>query len=186
MTTKARLNSIEDKVQYLFDRTEILDCIAHHARGHDRHDVELLSAAYHPDGIDEHGFAINKGTEYAEWANAIHTAGSLLHTHNITTHTCEIDGDVAHCESYVLVCLLNNDGKSARIISGRYIDRLEKRDGTWRIALRRSTVDVLLSGDASILQAPMFKEQGYIKGAKDKADVSYQRPLTLEENAARW
>ncbi len=173
-------------VAYLKDRAAILDCICKHARAHDRFDVDMLTSAYHEDGVDEHGYAINPGPEYAKWANAIHEAGSQLHTHNITTHTCEIEGDVANCESYVMVALLNNDGASARIISGRYIDRLEKRDGDWKISLRRSTVDVLIAGDASILNAPIFKEQGYCKGLRDKQDVSYQRPLSLDVTPARW
>lgn len=180
------LKKLQRDVQYLMDRSAILDCIATHARGHDRHDIELLTQAYHTDGTDEHGYAINPGPQYAMWANKAHAAGSLSHTHNITTHICEIDGDTAHCESYVLVCLLNNDGKSARIISGRYIDRLERRDNSWKIALRRTTVDVLISGDASILQAPIFKDQGYSKGMRDKSDIAYQRPLTLDATPERW
>lgn len=184
--TEAELETLRRDVQYLKDRQAILDCIARHARGHDRHDVDLLSDAYHPDGVDEHGHAINPGPKYAEWANAVHSAGAALHTHNLTTHLCEIDGDVAHCETYVIVALLNKDGKSSRLISGRYIDRVERRDGQWRIALRRSTVDVLISGDASILQAPMFKQQGYTKGTADKRDVSYQRPLSLDVTPERW
>jgi len=180
------LAQLRRDVQYLKDRLAILDVIARHARGHDRHDVDLLTSAYHEDGVDEHGYAINPGPKYAEWANAVHAAGSKLHTHNISTHVCEIEGDVAHCETYVLVGLLNNDEKSARLISGRYIDRLERRNGEWKIALRRSTVDLLLSGDASILQMPLFVEQGYTKGLRDKRDVSYQRPLNLDETPARW
>jgi hypothetical protein len=182
----AALEDLQRDVRYLMDRQQILDCIARHARGHDRHDVDLLTAAYHEDGVDEHGHAINEGPKYAQWANAIHAAGSRLHTHNITTHVCEIDGDVAHCESYVLVLLLNNDEKGARLISGRYIDRLERRNGEWKIALRRTTVDVLLSGDASILKAPLFVQQGYTKGLRDERDISYQRPLSLEQTPERW
>ena len=85
-----------------------------------------------------------------------------------------------------LVGLLNPGGSTARFINGRYVDRLEKRDGQWRIALRRCTVDLLIAGDASILQMPQFKEGGYIKGERSGADVSYQRPLSLEMPAARW
>ena len=82
---------------------------------------------------------------------------------------------------------LANDGKTGRLISGRYVDRLERRDGEWRIALRRSTVDVMLTGDASMLSAQVFKEMGYLKGMRDKRDVSYQRPLTLDETPCeRW
>jgi hypothetical protein len=186
MADENGLEELRRDVRYLKDRVAILDCIARHARGHDRHDVELLTDAYHEDGIDEHGHAINPGPQYAAWANAIHSAGASLHTHNITTHLCEIDGDVAHCESYVIVGLLNKDGKSSRLISGRYIDRIERRNGQWRIALRRSTVDMLIAGDASILQAPVFKQQGYTKGLADKRDVSYQRPLSLDQTPERW
>ena len=76
-------------------RTENLDCVARHARGCDRFDGEVLSSAFHEDGIDEHGYAINPGWKYSEWANEAHTRGSLQNMHNITTHLCEIDGDEA-------------------------------------------------------------------------------------------
>lgn len=180
------IEQLQRDVQYLKDRQAIADCVNRHARGHDRFDVELLTAAYHTDGIDEHGAAINAGPEYAAWANAIHGQGCELCLHNITTHTCDIDGDVAHAESYVIVGLLNPDGVSARLINGRYVDRLEKRDGQWRIALRRCTVDLLIAGDASILKMPQFKAGGYIKSTRDTSDISYQRPLALDHPAPRW
>src|SRR5579859_4225787 len=85
-------------VQYLMDRTAILDCIASHARGCDRHDADLITSAYHADGTDEHGSTTNPGPEYGAWANSVHAATSQLHLHNVTTHTCEIDGDAAHAE----------------------------------------------------------------------------------------
>ena len=181
------LEQRERKLQYLMDRTEILDCVARHARGCDRFDSELLAGAYHDDGVDEHGFAINPGPKYPEWANVQHSRGSLQNMHNITTHTCEIDGDVAHAESYVIGLFLNTDGKTTRLLAGRYADRLERRNGEWRIVLRRSTVDVALAGDAAFLSLPYFLEMGFVKGMRDKRDVSYQRPLTLDETPAdRW
>jgi len=179
MTTEPDIERLRRDVQYLMDRAAILDCIAAHARGCDRHDPELLTSAYHDDAVDEHGSTINPGPQYAGWANAVHAATSQAHTHNITTHTCEIDGDVAHCESYALVALLGHDGATATLISGRYIDRLERRDGTWRIAVRRSTVELMLTADASMLHSQVFKQQGYIKGTRDTRDLSYQRPLLL-------
>jgi hypothetical protein len=186
MPDDADLETPRRDIRYLRDRLEIQDLIARHARGLDRHDVELLTSAYHEDGVDEHGLALNKGPEYAAWANAVHAAGSELHLHNITTHPCEIDGDVAHCESHVLVALLNPGGEKARLINGRYADRIERRDGAWKIALRRSTVDVLVAGDASILKHPMFTQQGYTKGARDETDVSYARPLSMNWSTRHW
>jgi hypothetical protein len=186
MTSEQRLERLERNIQFLMDRAAILDCVARNARGCDRHDSALLASSYHDDGIDEHGYAVNPGPRYPEYANKMHTAGSRHNMHNITTHSCEIDGDVAHCESYVIGLFLNPDAKTARLIAGRYIDRLERHDGEWRIALRRSTVEVIMSGDASILSAPMFTKLGYLTGTRDKHDLSYQRPLTLEETADRW
>ena len=174
------LSQLRDDVRYVKDRIAIMDCIALHARGTTATMSTLLTAAYHPDGVDEHGAAINAGPEYAAWANAVHGATSQAHTHNITTHTCEIDGDVAHCESYVLVALLTPDASMATVMSGRYLDRLERRDGTWRIAVRRATVDLAFAADARLLQSRAFKSQRYPKGVRDEHDLSYQRPLGLD------
>jgi SnoaL-like domain len=187
MGIEGDLEELRRDVQYLKDRSAILDCIMRHSRGCDRHDVDLISEAYHEDSVDEHGFATNVGPEYGEWANSSHAATSEVHTHNITTHSCEIDGDVAHAESYVIVVLLGRGGRNAQFISGRYLDRLERRSGEWRIALRRSTVEVMFVADASVLQSSFFKEKGYIKGSRDRHDLSYQRPLQLEAEAPhRW
>lgn len=185
--TATRLEEIERNVRYLMDRTAILDCIVRNARGCDRHDADVLTSSYHSDGVDEHGYAINPGPKYAEYANSVHKAGSQQNMHHITMHSCEIEGDVAHCESYVIGLFLDKEGRTGRLISGRYVDRLERRGGEWRIALRRSTVDVMLTGDASMLGAQLFKEMGYLKGMRDERDISYQRPLSLDQTPCeRW
>jgi hypothetical protein len=187
MSTEAEFERLLDDVRYLMDRTAILDCIAAHARGCDRHDDVLITGAYHDDAVDEHGFASNLGPEYADWANEAHASTSLTHTHNITTHSCTIDGDVAHAESYVLVVLLGTDGVTAQFITGRYIDRLERRSDGWRIALRRSTVESMFIADASVLKSSFFTEKGYIRGTRDRGDLSYHRPLDLRtEPPERW
>lgn len=178
--------ALQRDVAYLLDRSAIADCIARHARGCDRHDGDLIASAYHPDGADEHGAMINSGTDYAHWANATHAATSTAHTHNITTHTCEISGDTAHAESYVIVILLGRDQRTAQIISGRYIDRLERRDGQWHILVRRCTVEATCTADASVVESAFFRDQGYPVGARDRSDLSYQRPLTLDTPTPRW
>lgn len=187
MTAATDIDTLQRDVRYLMDRTEILDCITRHARGCDRHDIDLITSAYHPDGVDEHGHSINPGPEYGAWANTTHAETSRVHLHNITTHTCDIDGDTAHAESYVIVVLIGADTKTAQFITGRYIDRLEHRDHQWRIALRRSTVEGMFIADARVLQSPFFTDKGYLVGTRDHTDLSYQRPLTMDTPApARW
>ncbi len=184
---EARLERIERDLRYLRDRQEILDCVASHARGCDRHDSELLSSVYLEGGFDEHGFAVNPGPEYHVWANEQHSRGSLHNLHHITHQSVEIDGDEAHAETYVIGLFLNTDGVTARLLTGRYIDRLERRDGKWGIVIRRSTVEVIMQGDASIIASPDFAKLGYLKGMRDKRDLSYRRPLTMEdEGHERW
>ena len=156
MSSDIDLEALASDVRHLKDRAEILDCIARHARGCDRHDDDLITSAYLADAVDEHGHATNRGDEYAAWINPAHAATSKVHTHNVTTHTCDIDGDVAHCDSYVIVVLLGSDGRTAQFISGRYLDRLERGEDGWRIALRRSTVEVMFIADASVLSSSFF------------------------------
>jgi hypothetical protein len=126
------------------------------------------------------------GPEYAAWANGVHGATSQAHMHNITTHTCTIEGDEAHAESYVLVALLSNDGRGATIMCGRYVDRLERRGGAWKLAVRRATVELAFTADASLLQTEFFKNQRFIKGTRDRSDLSYEQPLAIDTTAARW
>lgn len=179
------LDELRRDVRYLKDRVQILDCITRHARGHDRHDAELMTSAFHDDGVDEHGEFINLGPDYAEWANAAHSGGYTLHAHNITNHTCEIDGDVAHCESYVIGAFLHRSRPDrAHFANGRYVDRLERRDGVWRIAVRRTVIDVVLEGDAPWPQSPVG--ESFLKGSWSTDDISYRRPLQLETPGPRW
>ncbi|OSC27364.1 hypothetical protein B8W69_14365 [Mycobacterium vulneris] len=109
---------------------------------------------------------------------------SLGHARSLCRH---LDGDTAHAESYVIVVLIGPDAKSTQFITGRYIDRLERRNGQWRIAVRRSTVEGMFIAGARVLRSSFFTEKGYLVGTRDRADLSYQRPLTIDAPApARW
>lgn len=181
-----RFAELSARMQVLEDRAAILDCIANHARGCDRHDHDLLRSCYHFDGIDLHGATRTAGPEYADWANGVHAASSAHHLHHLTTHTLDIDGDTAHAESYVIVMLLSTDRKSTTVMSGRYLDRLERRDGEWRIAVRVATVETAFNADSSMLESKFFTRQGYVHGTRDRSDPSYRRPLTADVDTPTW
>jgi hypothetical protein len=185
MSSNDRLAELERKVQYLTDRQEILDCIVRNSRGNDRFDAELVTSSYHAEATHEIGRSAIPGHEYGEHANHAHGAMCEQNLHHVTMHSVEIEGDVAHAESYVIGLFLNKGTQTSKMLSGRYIDRLEKRDGEWRIVIRRATVEVILEGTAAMLNAPAFRERGYLKGARDKTDLSYVRPLGLE-GGERW
>ena len=159
------------RLQRLIDRQEILDCLHRYARALDRHDDEMLRSVFHDDAIDNHGPWMGGREEFVRWANHECHNGLAAHSHHITTHNCEIDGDVAHAESYVLFLHRHGDGERVLVGSGRYVDRLERRDGAWRIALRRLVMDCRFVADGSSFGSG----GGYPTGAQDRSDPSYER-----------
>jgi hypothetical protein len=185
MNTEERLAALERKVQDFTDRQEILDCIVSNARGNDRFNEKWTSGSYHPDGIHELGRRQIPGSHYGAHANEAHGRICEVNLHNVTMHSCEIEGDVAHAESYVIGIFLDKGCETSRILAGRYIDRLEKRDGKWKIVLRRATVEIPLEGRAILPNRNTVHGSGYVKGSRDKTDPAYQRPLSLEP-AERW
>jgi hypothetical protein len=80
--------------------------------------------------------------------------------------------------------LLSLDENTCKIALGRYIDRLERRNGEWRIKLRRSIVDMVAEGDASWLRSKAVS--GFLKGVRSEEDPSYQRPIRLNSDDPRW
>lgn len=173
------LESLAKEVRYLSDRQGILDCICRYSRGLDRHDIDILASAYHADAIDEHGFAMNALPEFAEWINKLHDNHFSITLHSITTHNCELDGDTAHCESYVLFGLSTLDEQKVWFGGGRYADRVERREGHWKIAHRRTIIEWLFTGDNALFNSPGFKAWQYPAGKKDRSDDTYLRPLRL-------
>lgn len=180
-----RFAALERELRYLRDRQDILDCVVRTSRGNDRFDKDLITGSYHQDGQHELGQTIISAPEYGDHANVTHAAISEVNLHNVTMHSCEIDGDVAHAESYVIGLFADKGAATSRMLAGRYLDRLERRDGRWGIVLRRATVEVAMEGKAILPNGKGVVGSGYLKGSRDRSDPSYQRPLTTE-GGERW
>lgn len=170
----------EDMIRELYDKKKIHEVVVRYCRGVDRMDRDLLLSAYHSDAIDDHGFFVGGPEDFWTWVNTYHVKAQSTHQHIITNHYCDLDGDIAHCETYWLFAALDPDGKNLSIGGGRYIDRMEKRDGEWRIAARKCVadwggqpVDTQLSPEARA----MLAQSGTV--ARDRTDSSYERPLTI-------
>lgn len=182
--TENELTQLRATVQQLKDRQDILDVIVRESRGRDRHDTDIIGSCYWPEGADEHGPVPFPATEYPAIANQGHVGAFSMNQHNLANHTCEIDGDTAYCETYVVGTMLSHDGLTCTMAAGRYMDQLEKRGGEWRILWRRSTVETAMQGDATWLHQPPVK--GFLKGTRDREDLSYHRPYEIGGAGARW
>ncbi len=128
------------KLEAVLDRQEILDTLTRFSRAMDRFDRDLFLSAFHTDATIAAGSFVGGPVELYDWSTAMHEQGQKATHHNLLNHTCDIDGDTAHTETYYLFVARNLDD-SNWIAGGRYIDRLERRDGQWRIALRTNAIE---------------------------------------------
>jgi SnoaL-like domain len=165
------------KLQILSDRMDILDCLTQVSRGIDRFDRELFLSAFHADASMQ--LAERSSTPSESFDRTIvhlennHYGG----LHHLLNHRCKIDGDLATAETYFIFFGRNRD-ETSRLSSGRYLDRLERRDGQWKIARRRTLIEC-----AGVLQPKtvpaidqLFGDPASRAGApsRGKNDPSYQ------------
>jgi len=167
----------QTRLDALLDKQDILDCLTRFSRGMDRFDRGLFLSAFHDDATIAAGPFVGSPTELYDWAAPMHEQGQAATHHNLLNVTYDIQGDVAHTETYYLFVGRNRDD-SNWIAGGRYIDRLERRDGEWRISLRTNAIE--WSGLAPTLPIPFADVPGiFDNGApsRGKDDPSYRRPL---------
>lgn len=163
----------------LQDRRDIERCIALYCRAVDRMDRELLLECYHEDAIDDHGAVCGSREEFADWVTE-HIASAVSASHIVANHHCDLDGDIAHTETYFIVATVRHEEPRLVFTGGRYIDRFEKRNQRWAIAARKVLKDwwgrpgdSALTGLASTLANRNFPPM------RDHLDPSYQRPLII-------
>ncbi|MBW2424076.1 MAG: nuclear transport factor 2 family protein [Deltaproteobacteria bacterium] len=173
--------ALEDQLRNLLDRQAIHDVIVRYCRGVDRMDREMLLSAYHPDAIDDHGLFVGGPEEFADYFMAFHGEQQSATQHVITNHYCEIDGDTAHCETYWLFAAMNRQGPELSLGGGRYIDRMERRDGRWAIAQRKCLYDWQgRPGEYDLPPEQVERMLGAGPATRDRSDPSYERPLRVD------
>ena len=168
--------TLSPELQRLLDRQAISDCLHRYSRGLDRHDREVLASVYHEDALDHHGDFVGLRDEFVPWADELLASEWDAHTHFLDVNNVDIEGDVAHSECYVLFVQRRRDGAGVDLGGGRYIDRLERRDGEWRVMARELVIEWTARAD-NALYADV---RAYPTGRWDRSDVSYRRPFEIE------
>jgi hypothetical protein len=171
---------LDARVQALLDKQEIHECVVKASRAMDRHDSQLWRQAWHPDATDDHGGWIGPASEFID-KSLLRVPRWRKHYHNLLNQTIDLDGDVAHVETYFFAVLLHLDDDESDFSAGRYLDRAERRDGAWKIAHRLTVLDwtgtlsAAKAIDSKIPDRTLFAE-----GTWDSSDPSYRRPLVLD------
>lgn len=178
-------DDLRERLARLEDREEIRQCIMRYARGMDRRDRDLLRSAYHDGAVDDHVGFIGEVDDFINWAFAYHST-QTRYQHYLLNHTADVDGDEAHAETYYL--FVGTDREPANHVTlsgGRYVDRLERRDGRWAIVDRVCVVEWNAESTSFITDEVIAMMAGSMKVAThDTTDPSYDRPLIASRTDA--
>lgn len=191
----------EEKIQLMFDRQEIEQVLKTYCRAIDRLDAELLRSIYHPDGVDDHGSFCGNAHEFVDFIMQEMRQTTLYGFHTVTQSIIDVQGSTAAAEStYIGYHRINGswedlnsffgESYAARareqnllgreheyICGGRYIDRLEKREGAWKVLRRKITNEwnqcqvtthIFDEGKPKLFNLP---------GARDRSDPVYKNRL---------
>jgi hypothetical protein len=199
-TLQAQVAALQTQLRELADREAIRQVLTNYARGVDRNDDELLKTVYHADAVDDHGVWIGERDDFIEWWH-LQDAKHARCQHCVYNMTIDLDGDVAHTETYYMFVAMETSGKPFIMCGGRYIDRIERRDGHWAIAARKCirdwvpTEELLEAFDqASLTAGGAFlgaRELEFINSSpqstRDENDPSFERPMTIApERLEHW
>jgi hypothetical protein len=130
----------DPEVQALLDKQAIREVMVRYFRGLDRGDPAMIASTYHPDAVADHGDRSFRGAtiggETLEWMRRKMNIVSGIHY--VVNQTIHLDCDVAGSETYFFVLMLeSNEGKDQTLqTTGRFLDRLERRNGEWKIVHR--------------------------------------------------
>jgi len=172
--------TMDPRIQTLLDKQAITDVINLYLRGADRADIPLIADAYHADAIEDHGGVYHgPASDYVALMAKMLPKGGLMN-HLATNIVIEVDGDVARAEHYILAFARMKErggDKFDTLTLARAVDRFERRDGVWKIALRRLAWEWNheMPFSESWGRGMMFPEGTELtRGAKHPHDVLYQ------------
>jgi SnoaL-like protein len=141
-------NAVDPGLALLLDEREIKNCVLRYCHGTDRLDWQAVADCYLPQATDDHGAFQGGPSEFSAWlAEKAKYRGAKQHF--VANQLVEIAGDDAVCESYYCCYIefiddpefVSSGESEAVIMGGRYVDRLSRAGGTWKIASRVSVVD---------------------------------------------
>lgn len=164
----------ESRLRDLIARQEIYNLLCDYMHAQDRLDPVLHRSVFHDDATTDYGAYKGGPDGFVAFAQDI-LKEHLANHHMIGQAKIDVEGDVAFGEVYFQAHhRIVEDGEEKDLfVSGRYIDRYERRGGKWKIAHRSERVDWVRSeprADDWLKNAPEMPW-----GARGAADLSNQR-----------
>lgn len=174
---------MQNELQELLDKQAIYEVLARYCRGADRCDEALIRSVYHEDSYDNHGYWQGSGSEFASFVTNRLTEANLATTHSITNVLIEVEGDTAWSESQVVATLIRRATPTrADTMGARYLDRLSRRNGEWKIEERTVVLDWNKSEVLDNENTPI-PVHGFTRGERHPEDPVYKLKQGLKRSS---
>jgi hypothetical protein len=142
--TDATLADLTARLDLAESKQAIADVLHRYAQGDDRADEALKRTCFWPDATVKYGSFDGTATDFVTFAMKI-VRPLRYCAHHVSNVWVEIKGDRAVSECHYFAhhrrVASSGTGEEDAFFEGRYVDRLERRDGTWKIAHRRGLRD---------------------------------------------
>lgn len=164
---------MDARMQELWDHHEIRQLLATYCHGCDRMDEVEMASTYASDSWDDHGPRKMEGRQFS-----IDTVEEASRTTTVVSHMLgqsliRVDGDEAGVETYFIATLKyppKGGVETLNQLGGRYVDRLVREHGQWRIA-RRICVREWSSSQPVV--GDFLAKAGFVQTQRGQEDVSY-------------
>ena len=206
MLTAGTVAAVSDvHLQALLDKQACAEVMMTYCRAIDHRDEQLLRSVFHHDSMHRHGFQgrssdaskpYQKGNPVDFVGYALDVLATFTHTHhqlgNIFIEP-EADGVTAFTEAYFTAfhrMRANGDPLAAANaydtqmdywVGGRYMDRMQKRNGIWKIASRIGMTD-WTRVDAPTSQG-YFATPADLRSQQSRKDTLFHREKMLSNEA---
>ncbi len=176
---------IHPLVKDLIEKEAIRELLLRYCHAVDRKDYEMLRSTYFEDAYDDHGSFKGSRDEFVTWVERRHEHIDQS-MHFIGNCLIEVAGDVAFAETYCLGLQqlgpgadetrqmyddgIDDDASRYLTVGCRYADRIEKRDGEWRIAHRTVIIE-----SVRVHREPQIPFHGdWVPQQRSSSDAIYQ------------
>ena len=177
MAGESKLEVDKDQLKRLLstaDKSEIMDLSSNYMRGLDRLDGALERSVFWDNAFCSYGTYEGGPDGFVEYCQSA-LKSHLSNHHFLGQINIEIQNDEAFGEVYYQAFHRAKDANENQrdvFISGRYVDRYEKRNSVWKIAYRSELVDWVRDDPAA---DTWFKKSPMILGARKPDDPLYDR-----------
>jgi hypothetical protein len=201
-TSATAVDALALRLRESLDRQDIREVLVRWNRALDRGDARMMASTYSIDAQDDHGkHQYRSSDEAANDYIERHVRAARRTMHTTVQEFIELEGDVAHCESYAIAYLVtdrvpslenrNNDRPCLPIeellvtVGIRYIDRFERLDAQWKIAKRKMILEWRTFSDSVPLAFDVpdqhigFSWHPVYQGARSHDDPAYRMAATL-------